>query len=73
MLIGLGVALREKPETVYRHGQSIHYGQSPETFTLLDDKIVIALDIRKIVEETNEIRKEAENVKKLKERLARLG
>jgi hypothetical protein len=72
-LIGLGVALREKPETVYRHGASAHDGQPMETFTVIEDKTVRALDIQKIIEQTNEIRKEAENVRKIKDRLARLG
>lgn len=72
MLIGLGVALREKPETVFRHGASAHHGQPLESLTIIEDRTVGALDIQKVIQETNEIRKESEKVGKLKEHLARL-
>jgi ubiquinone biosynthesis protein UbiJ len=73
ILVKLGASLREKPETLFRHGLSAHYGHPLEKLTFIEDTMVNALNIQKIVEETNEIRKEAETVKTLKERLAKLG
>ncbi len=72
-LLELGTMLRDGPEKVFRHGESAHYGHPLETLYIVKDQMVNALNVRKVIEETNEIRKEAENVRKLRERLNHLG
>jgi len=66
MLIGLGCKLRENPDSLYRDGQSALHGYSLEQLWLIDDSAVRALELKRIVEVGDEIRKEMLNVTQLR-------
>jgi hypothetical protein len=73
LLIELGSILRDKPETFFRHGYSSLYGYPIEQQNIISDRMVNAVNIQKMIEETNTVRASAEKLRMIQERLARLG
>lgn len=73
VLSEIATRLRARPETdIFRHGASAHYGQAIETLKPISDHHVRALDLKSILDHADEIRKEAQRISQLRERLASL-
>jgi hypothetical protein len=73
LLIRLGSILRNSPEAFFRHGYSSHHGHPIESLQIIDDGMVKAVNIQKMIEETNAVRASAEKLRAVQERLDRLG
>jgi hypothetical protein len=72
LLIELGSILRNKPETFFRHGYSSHYGHPIESLHVINDRMVNAVNIQKMIDETNAVRAGAEKLSAIQEQLDRL-
>jgi hypothetical protein len=72
MLISLGVKMQNEPETIFRHGVSILYGHPPSILSVVDDRLVKALEVQGILKQADEIRESTEKLNTLRGRLAKL-